>query len=64
MTKMYFILSVAGWAWLVLVAVFLVIRFTILKKPTRGFDVVEPPRGDASRPGGGGGGGGTDTTSI
>ncbi len=27
MNKLYLILSVAGWAWLIIVAVFLVIRF-------------------------------------
>ncbi len=27
MNKLYFILSVAGWAWLIVVAAFLVIRF-------------------------------------
>lgn len=42
MTKLYFILSVAGWAWLLVVAVYLVIRFTILHRRTRGFEVIEP----------------------
>ena len=36
MNKMYFILSVAGWAWLVVVALFLVIRLGIRDKRTPG----------------------------
>ncbi len=42
MTKMYFILSVAGWAWLVLVAIFLVFRLLVKRGPVKGFDVVSP----------------------
>ena len=42
MTHMYRILAIAGWAWLVLVAVFIVIRLTIVRRKTRGFDVVAP----------------------
>ncbi|HEV2292639.1 MAG TPA: hypothetical protein VGR35_02215 [Tepidisphaeraceae bacterium] len=55
MTKVYFILSVAGWVWLVIVAIFLVIRFTIMKRHTRGFDVIETRRGDVPAQGGGNG---------
>ena len=45
MSRLYFILSVAGWAWLVVVAVFLVVRLTLVRKaPPRGFDV-HVPRG-------------------
>ena len=54
MTKIYFILSVVGWAWLVLVGLFLVIRLAIKRKSARGFDVVEP-RSDVMNSTGGGG---------
>ena len=43
MTHMYEILAIAGWVWLVVVAVFLVIWMTIMQRKTRGFDVVAPP---------------------
>ncbi len=46
MTKLYFILSVIGWAWLVLVAVFLIIRFTIGRRTKRGFEVIQARSGD------------------
>lgn len=64
MTKLYLILSVAGWAWFVLVAIFFVIRFTIGRKTTRGFEVIEPqprklqPQTHGARDVGSGGGGG------
>ena len=47
MNKMYFILAVAGWAWLVVVAVFLTIRLTILDRHKRGFDVSSAKAADA-----------------
>ena len=51
MSRLYFILSVAGWAWLVIVAIFLVVRLTLVRKtPPRGFDVVEPGKADAASP--------------
>ena len=46
MTRLYVILSVVGWAWLVLVGIFLIIRFTLGRKRTRGFDVIEPRSGN------------------
>ena len=49
MTHMYRILAIAGWAWLVLVAVFMVIRLTVVRRKTRGFDVVAPRVSDATR---------------
>lgn len=53
MSRLYFILSVAGWVWLAIAAIFLVVRLTLVrKKPPRGFDVVEPPSADASSAGG------------
>ena len=42
MTHMYKILAIAGWAWLVVVAVFMVIRLTIVRRKTRGFNVIAP----------------------
>jgi hypothetical protein len=44
MSRLYYILSVAGWAWLFVVAVFLVVRLLIAPKrrEPRGFDVIEP----------------------
>ena len=42
MTYMYKILAIAGWAWLVVVAVFLVVRLMIVRRRTRGFDVIAP----------------------
>ncbi len=54
MTKIYFILSVVGWAWLVLVGLFLIVRLTIKRKSARGF-VVVPPRSDVMSSTGGGG---------
>ena len=48
MSRLYFILSVAGWAWLAIVAIFLVVRLTLVgKKPATGFDVIAPPKADA-----------------
>ena len=46
MTRMYFILSVAGWAWFGVVAMFLVVRLTFARKTTepRGFDVMQTER--------------------
>ena len=52
MSRLYFILSVEGWAWLVIVAIFLVVRLTLVRKaPPRG-DVAEPRSGDAPSHGG------------
>jgi len=52
MSRLYFILSVAGWAWLGIVAIFLVVRLTLVRKaPPRGFDVVEPGKADTLSPG-------------
>ena len=44
MSRLYYILSVAGWAWLFVVAVFLVVRLLIAPKrrEPRGLDVIEP----------------------
>ena len=48
MSRLYVILSVAGWAWLVIVAIFLVVRLTLVRKtPPRGFDVIDPANADA-----------------
>jgi hypothetical protein len=59
MNRMYFILSVVGWAWLFVVAVFLVVRLLIAPKrrEPRGFDVIEPAQAgpsqfDAGKPNG------------
>ena len=50
MSRLYFILSVAGWVWLVIVAIFLVVRLTLVRKaPPRGFDVIDPPKADVPR---------------
>jgi hypothetical protein len=47
MSRLYFILSVAGWAWLVIVAIFLIVRLTLVRKaPARGVDVIDPPTVD------------------
>lgn len=54
MNRMYFILSVAGWAWLIVVATFLVLRLWIVPKRqerVRGFDVVGQPRPADAGPG-------------
>ncbi len=40
MSKMYFILSVLGWTWFVIAALFLVIRLNIKLKARQGFDVL------------------------
>ena len=47
MSRLYYILSVAGWAWLFVVAMFLVVRLLIAPKrrEPRGFDVMEPAQG-------------------
>lgn len=55
MTRMYFILSVVGWAWLVLVALFLVFRHFVKRKPVRGFDVVASHADAQTRASGAGG---------
>ncbi len=58
MSQLYFILSVAGWAWLVVVGTFFAVRFviwffTMRKSDRHGFDVVGPgtagvpPRGES-----------------
>ena len=47
MTHMYRILAIAGWGWLVVVAVFIAIRLAIVRRRTRGFDVVGPKVSDA-----------------
>jgi hypothetical protein len=47
MSRLYVILSVAGWAWLVIVSIFLIVRLTLVRKtPPRGFDVVDPRAAD------------------
>ena len=48
MSRLYYILSVAGWAWLVVVAVFLVVRVLIApRRRERGGVVVLEPAGVA-----------------
>ena len=54
MSKMYLILTVVGWVWCLVVALFLVIRLNVSSNLRRRFDIVEAPtdvRRDAARPG-------------